>query len=39
VWALVETVLWFPKMRWAAFCAVRRIVSVHAVVDLRKMLD
>jgi hypothetical protein len=27
------------KMRWAVFCAGHGIVSVHAVVDLRKMLD
>jgi hypothetical protein len=36
---LWKTVLWLSKMRWAAFCAVHGIVSVHAVVNLRMMLD
>jgi hypothetical protein len=36
---LWKTVLWFSKMRWAAFFAVHGIVSVHAAMNLRMMLD
>jgi len=34
-----KTALWFSKRRWAALFAVHGRVSVHAVVNLRKLLN